>query len=41
MQENSLQAAQRLRSNQVEFHARTFVTSLLENGYADASVHDK
>jgi site-specific recombinase XerD len=41
MQENSLQAAQRLRGNPLESHLRTFVTSLLEDGYADATIHDK
>ena len=41
MQENSLQAGQRLEGNPLESHLRTFVTSLLEDGYADATVHDK
>jgi site-specific recombinase XerD len=41
MQENSLQAGQRLRGNPLASHLRTFVTSLLKNGYADATVHDK
>ena len=41
MQENSLRAAQRLQGNPLESHLRTFVTSLLEDGYADATVHDK
>jgi hypothetical protein len=41
MQENSLQAGQRLQGNSLESHLRTFVTSLLDDGYADATVHDK
>ena len=41
MQENSLPAAQRLQGNPLESHLRTFVTSLLEDGYADATVYDK
>jgi hypothetical protein len=41
MQENSLQAGQRLQGNPLESHLRTFVTSLLDDGYADATVHDK
>src|SRR5437588_12313750 len=41
MQENSLRAAQRLQGNPLESHLQTFVTSLLEDGYADATVHDK
>jgi site-specific recombinase XerD len=41
MQENSLQAGQRLQGNPLESHLRTFVTSLFEDGYADATVHDK
>ena len=41
MLENSLQAGQHLQGNPLESHLRTFVTSLLEDGYADATVHDK
>jgi hypothetical protein len=41
MQENSLQAGQRLQGNSLESNLRTFVTSLLDDGYADATVHDK
>jgi hypothetical protein len=41
MQENSLQAGQRLQGNPLESHLRTFVTSLLDHSYADATVHDK
>ena len=41
MQENSLQAGQHLQASPLESHLRTFVTSLLEDGYADATVHDK
>ena len=41
MQENSLRAARRLQGNPLESHLRTFVTSLLEDGYPDATVHDK
>ena len=40
-EENSLQAGQRLQGNPLESHLRTFVTSLLEDGYADATLHDK
>ncbi len=41
MQKNSWQAGQRLQGNPLESHLRTFVTFLLEDGYADATVHDK
>ena len=41
MQENSLQAGQRLQGNPLQSHLRTFVTSLSDDGYADATVHDK
>ena len=41
MQENSLRATRRLQGNPLESRLRTFVTSLLEDGYADATVHDK
>jgi hypothetical protein len=41
MQENSLQSGQRLQGNPLESHLRTFVTSLLEDGYADATVVKK
>ncbi len=41
MQDDSLQAGQRLQGNPLGSHLRTFVTSLLEDGYADATVHDK
>ena len=39
MQENSLQAGQRLQGNPLESHLLTFVTSLLDDGYADATAH--
>ena len=41
MQENSLGAGQRFQSDPLESHLRTFVTSLLDDGYADATVREK
>ena len=41
MQENSLRAGQRFQGDPLESHLRTFVTSLLDDGYADATVHEK
>jgi hypothetical protein len=41
MQENSLQVGQRFQGNPLEAHLRRFVTALLKDGYADATVQDK
>lgn len=41
MREYSLQVGQRFQGNPWEAHLRTFVTALLKDGYADATVENK
>lgn len=41
MQEKSLQAEKYLQGNLLEFHLRTFATSLLEDGYRDSGMRSK
>jgi integrase/recombinase XerD len=41
MQEVSFQAEKHFQGNPLEFHLRTFTTSLLKNGYRDRTVQEK